>query len=160
MTKNEFDTARMKFGLTQLDLDGLANWIEQHPDVLVELNIKLDEKRVLADFAKTYPKLRAQIIAEVFNPADFNAVHELGYDKIVWVADGFDENTFLANAKALDLYAVALRADSPLIQLSAETGKSGVPVWAYTINSNEAAKFLSDVGVAGIYTDSLIHAEN
>lgn len=160
MTKTEFLGARMKYDLTQATLDTLADWIRNHPDVTVELNVKSNVKEILGAFARKYPDLLGQIVAEVYDPADYAIIRSFEYQNIVWVADQYDEQALLEMAQRMDLFAIALRADHPSISLAKELNTMGIPLWAYTVNSIQVASRLSNLGVSGIYTDSLIPHRN
>jgi len=152
-TKSEFDTLTMNHGHTQMDLDDLASWMDDKPDVIVELNVKAEELRILSDFADMYPVLLNRIVAEVYDPSEYADVGALGYDNILWVADDFTHDRILEIEASHDFYAIALRYNAAQIVI-AQTIRT--PVWAYTVNSDHVAITLSEMGVDGIYTDYLI----
>lgn len=160
MSKAEFMSARMKFGLTQLDIDALAAWLVRRPNAIVELNIKTDAQQTLADFANSHGELVDQIIAEIFDPSEYVATQNLGYRNILWVADDSMREELFSTAERLDLYAIALRLNSPLLSLAPDLNKYGVPLWVYTVNTIEEAAVLSGIGVDGVYTDSLVYTLN
>ncbi|MCV2894796.1 glycerophosphodiester phosphodiesterase family protein [Lentibacter sp. XHP0401] len=160
LTKKDFNALTMRHGLTALDLDGLAAWMKTHPNTLVNLNVKKETQRILTDFAASYPNLKYRVIVEVYDLETFSEIKAIGYDKLLWVADHYDDASVLAALKSLDFYAITFAANSQTLDRAELLENIDIPLWIYTINSASIAVKLADAGVDGIYTDSLIYMQS
>lgn len=156
LEKDEFGTLAMRYNLTSLDLNELAEWMNNKPTTLVNLNIKKDALKVLSNFALSFPELRDRVIVEVYTPSTSDAFIAQGFTKLLWVADDYDDETILANLISHDFYAVTFAANKKTLLRAALLMDSNTPLWIYTINAVENATILENAGVDAIYTDSLI----
>jgi len=156
MTLEEFRSLQSPHGLTQLDLDGLARWLERHPDHLIITDIKARNVEGLKIIAERYPRLRDQIVPQIYQPETAAAVRSLGFDRLILTLyrSEIQDRRVVEFATENPVWAVTMpvgrAADSDLAgQLEAQ----GVVVYAHTVNDHSLAVTLREKGVFGVYSD-------
>ncbi len=62
-------------------MDRLAEILQQHPQVSVITDTKEDNLAILTYIQKNYPQIVAQVIPQIYQYEEYDAVKALGYDK-------------------------------------------------------------------------------
>ncbi|MDD5747424.1 MAG: glycerophosphodiester phosphodiesterase family protein, partial [Candidatus Omnitrophica bacterium] len=79
----EFRGLTLEYGLTQLTLDDLAQWMRKFPDVYIVTDIKRDNLRALEKIRAAYPELTARYIPQIYRFEEYSPVRSLGYENII-----------------------------------------------------------------------------
>ncbi|MFC1703667.1 sulfatase-like hydrolase/transferase [Candidatus Omnitrophota bacterium] len=154
---SEFKKLTMENNLTQLSLDDLAAWLEEHPDVFIVTDIKTDNIKGLLRIKETFPELAHQFVPQVYYFKEYHQARKLGYQHIIltlYIAQYRDEE-ILTFADNNCLTAVTMPINRALTSLPVELNKRRIFSYAHTVNSRQLLGNLKKNGVYGIYTDSL-----
>lgn len=145
MPHREFMAARMRAGLTPMDVDALLAWMGAHPDVRVVTDVKGDNLAVLARLAAT--ARRDQFIPQVYAEPEIEAARALGFRDIIFT--NYRAKLSVDELRRLDpeLYAVTVPwRQAPALERT---------VFAHTVNNRLIHNWLLLRGVDGIYTDAM-----
>src|SRR5690606_26417182 len=136
-SKRDFDALSMHFGLDQLDVDELVDWLEAHPDVRVVTDIKEDNLSGLYYIAARAGDVLPRIIPQIYAAGEYERVRGLGFSNLILTLyrDGMDDRQLLDFLPDHDVLAVTL----PLRRaLDGETASllaaQGVFVYAHSVN--------------------------
>ena len=158
-SRSEFVSARMKAGLTQLGIHGLFRWMEEHPDALVVTDAKANNLDVLKLIAQADLPIRSRIVPQVYDFGEYAVARGMGFSRVVLSVyrmseDGETISRFVLRERPWALTAPLwriMRGDfDELLQ------RSGTFIYAHTVNDASQWVALSEKGVDGIYTDSLV----
>lgn len=79
----QYQQCRVMSKYTPLDMDTLAEILQQNPQITIITDTKEDNLAILTYIQKNYPQLVAQIIPQIYQYEEYAAVKALGYDKII-----------------------------------------------------------------------------
>ncbi len=144
---------------TNCTLDSLADWMREHPSSSVITDVKGRNLAALKIIRKTLPDAERRVIPQVYNPANFKVVREMGFEQIIWTLyryGGSEPKILDWVEKFQPPFAVTMPKRWAESDLPTKLAEKGIPTFTHTINSRAAAKkFMSTFGITEIYTDFL-----
>lgn len=144
-------------GLTSLDEESLGRWLKLHPDAIVVTDCKWANIDALALLSVVIPEALPQLVPQIYSFEEYDAVRALGFERLILTTYRMEaQDEEVADfAASHDLEAVTMPEDRAFGNLPARLAEIGVPSYAHTIN--DAGKFsrLQELGIHGIYTDTL-----
>jgi len=160
-TLEEFKNFEMVGDLTQMSMDDVAKWFENHGDVYLITDIKEDNAKALEKIINDYPELQSRIIPQIYFFKEYKYLVDLGYDKIMLMLHRANYHHDLVKDFIMEkeIFAISL----PTNQFGQEgdlikkAGELGIPVFTHTINNREEVIKFENVGIYGVYTDFLIN---
>jgi glycerophosphoryl diester phosphodiesterase len=162
MTSAEFRSSSTTCGVTQLTLDDLAGWMNRNPAVTVVTDIKARNIEALRIISANWPDLRRRFIPQIYHPETFEAVRELGFDRVIFTLyrGEFSDRLVIDFAMNRPLWAVTMTSQRAVTgSLAEQLSALGVVVFAHTVNDHWTADRLRQRGVYGVYTDWLSPAD-
>jgi glycerophosphoryl diester phosphodiesterase len=157
----EFLAADMLRGLTQLSIDGLAEWLESHPDAFIITDVKNRNLAALARLNDRYARYCPRIIPQIYNRDEYEPVKALGFSRIIFTLyrSNASDKEILAFVADQPVFAVAMPAKRAIeSNLALLLRGQGVIVYAHTVNDPKLVDHLGERGVHGVYTDFLMPA--
>lgn len=159
----QYQQCRVMSKYTPLDMDTLAEILQQNPQVTIITDTKEDNLAILTYIQKNYPQLVAQIIPQIYQYEEYAAVKALGYDKIILTLYKMtDERNGARIAKFVQehqIYAVTMPVELVSTGLAQTLQSYGIAVYMHTVNSLQQTVTAINAGAYGIYTDSLLPEE-
>lgn len=158
VTYDEFMELNFINNLTQLDIDGVISLFDTYPTLHIITDTKYDNIKMLTYIAENYPDYIKRFIPQIYTFDEYYKVANLGYENIIFTSYKayIDNKTLLEFAKGKELFAITIpyeRAQDGLAKGIYE--KTGIPVYAHTVNDVEIYKGIKEKGIYGIYTDTL-----
>ncbi|MFP4011507.1 MAG: endonuclease/exonuclease/phosphatase family protein [Spirochaetaceae bacterium] len=156
-------------GVTPVDVDDLAAFLAEHPDVRLVTDVKRDNLRALARIAERLEDHGRRVIPQIYHPDEAAEVLELGYERFIWTLYRFrgnrsPERVFFEARTLVErhgdaLYAVAMPV--PVVEdgTAERLAARGIRTYAHTINTCREYERLRELGVDGIYTDELARSD-
>jgi len=154
----DFRSLPSVYGLSHLDLEGLAEWMLDNPGVLIVTDIKERNIEGLRLIAEEYPEHRHRIVPQIYHPESYLEVKELGYVHVIFTLykTNLTDQQVVVFATEHPLFGVTMPARRAMEgTLPAELAANGVRVFAHTVNDYLTLKMLQSKGVYGVYTDWL-----
>lgn len=129
--------------LSATTVSAVAAWMKRHPHVSIVTDMKSGNEHL--------PLLKRalgteRVIPQIYHPDEFSAVKQLGYDKIIFTAYRWKDDSWRRKINDVDLWAVTI----PKERWQQSKGIKH-PVYLHTVNEPLAGDF-------GLYTDCLIPA--
>jgi hypothetical protein len=146
----------MSGGLTPLALRPLRNWLHFRHDAQIVTDIKSDNLLGLRNIAISLGDMSARVIPQIYEPEEYAAVRELGFDQIIYTTYKSRKNPLqiLWFAASEELFAVTLpKSRVARYYLGERLNKLGVAVYTHTVNDVEQVNSFKKMGVTGFYTD-------
>jgi glycerophosphoryl diester phosphodiesterase len=145
-------------GLTSLDLEGLVSWLEAHPDAVVVTDVKWENLQALAVLRSEVPGAENRLIPQIYTFHEYAGVRELGFERIILTLyrNPAGDHEVADFARSVPLFAVTMPLARAFGGLPSVLDEAGVPCLVHTVNSPRNAERLAELGVDGIYTDSLV----
>jgi glycerophosphoryl diester phosphodiesterase len=145
-------------GLTSLDLEGLVSWLEAHPDAVVVTDVKWENLQALARLRSEVPGAERRLIPQIYGFHEYSRVRELGFERIILTLyrSPASDGEVVDFARSVPLVAVTMPLARAFDGLPSLLDEAGVPSLVHTVNSPRNAERLAELGVDGIYTDSLV----
>lgn len=158
----DFMAARMRGGLTQMDLEALLDWMRRHPDARVITDAKADNLAVLRAIAEQAAGGLQAFIPQAYAPDEVAEIRRLGFQDVIltlYRIPGAGGAELEAALGGLDLFALPVPAHraNALMALALAAGIRGA---VHTINDPAAATRLASVGATLLYTDYLVPARD
>jgi len=148
-----------KSRFTKCTLDGLALWMEEHPDASIVTDVKEHNLKALHMIHETLPNPQRRIIPQVYQPKNFGKVKEIGFNQVIWTLyrfKGSDEEVLEWAAQFYGPFAITMPKRRVESTLPREFEKRHIPTYVHTVNSaEEFEKLVSGFGITEIYTDFL-----
>lgn len=148
---------------TPLTMDTLARILQEHPEVRIITDTKEDNLAILTYIQKQYPQLTGQIIPQIYQYNEYDAVKALGYDQIIltlYKMSGERDGARIAKfAQTHPLYAVTMSVELASSDLAKTLQSYGIAVYMHTVNSLQQTVTAINAGAYGIYTDTLLPQE-
>ncbi|MDO5716293.1 MAG: sulfatase-like hydrolase/transferase [Tissierellia bacterium] len=157
LTKSEFMDAEEVHGFTQMDLNLLIQWFQEHEDAILVTDSKRNTIQTLTYIKEKAPELLDRIWPQIYAQEEYLPVKQLGYENIIYTLymSGDSDEEVSSFAKDHPLRAVTMekrRYDGGLGKLLID---QGIRVFVHTINDRTQATELLNQGVKGIYSDRL-----
>ena len=157
-----FENYKIFNKFTPVTLQQLFVFLDENPHITIITDTKYRDYSSLRYIAEQHPAIRDRFIPQIYVFEDFDYVRSLGFDRII--ATVYDMPVDLKFAPAeiarmareLGVYAVAipdeLMHDPEYIE---QLNLMNINFYVHTINSVERARELFDLGVVGIYSNTL-----
>ncbi len=138
-------------------LDSLASWLLDKPEVKIVTDIKHDNLKGIRFIIEKYPNLKAQLIPQFYQPAEYDILKKLGFDDLIWILYQYkgSKKSVVDLSQEMDLLAVSMRASQAKSRVY-QTLLKFHRIFVYTINDEKIkSKLMKRYQVSGIYTDFL-----
>ncbi len=159
----QYQQCRVMNKYTPLNLEKLAEILQQHPQVSIITDTKENNLAILTYIQKKYPQIVAQIIPQIYQYDEYDAVRALGYERIIltlYKMTGALNGTDIAKfVQAHQIYAVTMPVERVSSGLAKTLQSYGIAVYMHTVNSLQQTVTALNAGAYGIYTDSLLPEE-
>lgn len=163
ITCAQYQQCRVLNRYTPLTLETLADIVEAHPQVHIITDTKEDNLALLTAIRKQEPQLVGQIIPQIYQYSEYEAVKDLGYDQIILtlykMTDERDGNRIARFVQDHSIYAVTMSVDLARTGLAKTLQSYGIAVYMHTVNSLSQTMTALNAGAYGIYTDTLLPQE-
>ena len=154
----DFLKLKMKGGLTQLSLDRLAAWLAAHPDAYIVTDIKERNVDALRLIAQRHPAVQRQIIPQIYQFQEYDAVRALGYRHIIFTLYmcGAPDDAIVDFCRTHALLAVTMDLPRALqTTLPERLHALDLFLYVHTINTPAEVRALEARHINGFYTDAL-----
>jgi len=155
-TLDQFLSDRAMAGLTLLDLAGLEDWLEAHPDVSIITDTKSEANYTFLEFLYGRSETMAdRFIPQAYSYEEYTQIKELGYDRIILTLYKIqtDPDTLAAFAAQEHPWAVTIPWERLNDQLMSKLSATGVSIYTHSVNSVDTFEAWKDKGLTGLYTD-------
>lgn len=159
VSERSFFKDKMVNNLTQMNLDMLLKWLQEHKNIFIISDTKnIAVIKILAYINKVYPDIKQRIIPQIYFFHEYKQVIDLGYDNIIFALYKL-KNTeeeiidFISKHK---LVAVSLDKKRAQQGLAFKIKNLGVSPIVHTINDLNTEKLFRKLGVDTFFTDFLI----
>lgn len=151
--------AEARAGFTPCTLKTLVDWLAATPGVRVVLDLKSGAMDAYRTIAATYPDLRPRLIPQFYQPQDYGALRDLGYQDVIWTLYQYagDDASVLAALRGMDLLGLAMPPERLAAGLARKArAETGVLSWVHTINTQADLDAAVQAGAAEVFTDVLV----
>ena len=146
-------------GYKNCTLDTLAEWMNNNPSAYIVTDVKENNLKALRVMRERLPNFQKRVIPQIYNPANFKEVKEMGYEQIIWTLyrfPGSNEQVFDWVDTFRGAVAVTMPLNRGVSNLPKALGKIAIPTYVHTINAPEKmTQLFDDFKVTEIYTDYL-----
>lgn len=148
--------------LEVLTFDKLEAILKKNPGIRIVTDTKGDNPELLTAIADKYPDLVGRIIPQIYDYDEYQTVHDLGYQDIIFTIyklNEIDAGKLAGFVSENDIYAVTM--PDYYVQkgiLSTLSGK-GIPVYVHPVDTYEKALRLQRQGACGFYSGTLLPEE-
>ena len=157
MTRQEFLSTPRLDGLTSLDTDRLAAWLESHPGARIVTDVKWKPVDGAAYLLRTIPDATTRLIPQAYDWDELPRLHALGFSEPILTTyrRRFTDDELIERGGREAILAVTIPAARASTTLLRRLDAAGVAVFAHTANSRPVARSLRRRGVQAVYTDRL-----
>lgn len=159
----QYQQCRVLNRYTPLTMDTLARILQEHGDVRIITDTKEDNLAILTKIQKDYPQIVGQIIPQIYQYDQYDAVKALGYEQIILtlykMSEERDGVRIAKFAQTHPLYAVTMSVELASDDLAKTLQSYGIAVYMHTVNSLQQTVTAINAGAYGIYTDTLLPQE-
>ncbi len=145
---------------TKCTLDGLATWMETHPEAIIVTDVKEGNLEALKIIATTLPDADDRVIPQIYDPKNFKTVKAMGFDSIIWTLYRYRGKTEAVLEEVASFegpVAITMPKTRAVAGLSQALHEIEVPSYVHTINAEEEVlSLMEDHKVSEVYTDFLI----
>lgn len=127
--------------MSDLDLQGLIDWLDDHPGVTIVTDIKTDNLSGLELIKRTGSQGR--FIPQIYRPEQYAPVRKLGFSRVIFADRTGESENWFPWVNTAELWAVAIPKSKAHL---AEQIRH--PVYIYTVNKPTKG--------VGLYTDCLV----
>ncbi len=147
---------------TPMWLGSVAGFLESHPHLYIVTDVKENNVEAAQVIAEEYPELMDRFIIQIYRDSQYDKVHDLGFDNIIYTLYDVDKelkadvNHWIKFAQAHPLLGYTY--PDTWLEVEGYTQKmleTGVPLFTHTINKPEQAEKCYADGLTGIYTDEV-----
>ncbi len=140
-------------------LDGLAQWMKNHPSTIIVTDVKESNLNALATIVKTLPSANQRVIPQIYQPEHYLAVKKMGFEFIIWTLYRYSGNINDVLRRVDEFkgpFAITMPTTLARTTLPKNLSQRGIPTYVHTVNDHiEAKVFKEKYGVTEIYTDFL-----
>lgn len=150
--------ARAGAGYTPCTLETLSAILRDHPGLRIVLDLKSRAMAAYARIAETRPELLPRLVPQFYQPEDYAALRDMGYDDVIWTLYQFGgtTETVLASLRGMDLLGLVMPRERLEAGLATKArAATGVLSWVHTINSRAELDAALAMGAAEVFTDVL-----
>ena len=166
-TAKAFKSRVMNYGLTQMDLSDLINWMQKNDDVYIVTDIKQNNLENLQMLHGLAGPLSKRIIPQIYQLSSYKSVREMGYENVIYTnykshISGDDLISFMTDNS---LYALTVPVETVTDKLIKSAQSLNTPIFVHRgsdgtpkdlLNTVEGAESVKLQGISGIYTDYLV----
>lgn len=154
-TLEEFKNSKTFQSLTLMELDDLAQWLQNHPDTYIITDAKRRNIEFLKLISENHPDIQNQIIPQIYYFSEYQPVKKMGYENIIltlYRLNNSDEE-IVSFVKMNPVFAVTMPIEHGFSQLPSMLRDVNIPTYVHTVNDLSTYEKLRENGVFGIYTD-------
>ena len=160
-TAIDFQNMNMRYNLTPMTLEKLGPWLKANPDIVVITDIKGSNTKCLTLIKNMMGGKTQQIIPQIYSPEEYEDVQKLGFKNIILTVYNIELSQEKLNELAQfseDKALFALTVPKKWIDEDLDNWRpnDSVRLLTHTINDENTARQLMELGVSGIYTDYII----
>lgn len=163
MSLAEFRASRIYGCFTPLTLADAAAFFREHPDMTLVTDIKERFDEAAEVIAEACADFSDRVVVQIYEESQYGIARTLGFERIAYTLyalpweEKLDTAAHTAFAQTHDLewiaFDVSLCDHAVFLE---EMLRIGVPLYVHTVNEKETTEFLLDIGIAGVYTDTII----
>lgn len=152
---NELAEAHVDF--RSCDLDQLAAWLSDKPDVMIITDIKHHNLQGIEFITERHPAMKKQLIPQFYQPEEYAVLKAQGFEQLIWILYQYEgsKRSVVELSADMDLLALSMRtaqAKSRTLQKLRQQHR----IFVYTINkAHTIGRLQNNFGVSGFYTDFL-----
>lgn len=156
-TKAEYDSMKSRHGYTQMDMEKTVEWFRNHKDAYLITDVKTENVKVLEKISKLAPDLKDRIIPQIYKFEEYEPVKKVGFEKIILTLylSNYTADQLADFATSHNLYAVTMSLSKFEKGLGNRLIQIGVPIFVHTINRQNLANQILEMGARRVYTDTL-----
>ena len=153
-----FRNRNMRYNLTPMTLTDATLWLGENPEVRIITDFKEENITGLIALKKAMGGNLDQIIPQVYNMEEYEAVQTMGYTDTIFTAYKItlDETKMSEFKKMKNLFALTVPKKWIDEHINALLPEDAPQILTHTINDPSVAEDLKAYGVSGFYTDYLI----
>ncbi len=150
-------------GFTPLDLTAVREFFVKNPSARIVTDVKSGNINALRKIAEFFPDFAERFIAQIYQPDEFVEVINIGYKDLIWTlyryphiyepAEIMSHINRWEDEYAVRLFAVTIPVPAVEKEIVEVLMKTGIPVYAHTVNMCDEYVRLIRLGVSSIYTD-------
>ncbi len=157
-TLEEFLGQKFMGKYTSMDLDFLASFMRQHPDLMIVADSKSNILDVSEFIAENYPDLTDRFIMQIYHISEYTPIHNMGFIYIIYTlyrAEAYEKTpaTLISNTEEYDLVGITFKHSwinkSEFFYELSENVK--VPLFVHTVDNPDKIDSILERGVY-IYT--------
>ena len=139
------------------DLDHLATWLSDKPEVKIITDIKHHNLKGIEFILERHPAMKQQLIPQFYQPEEYAVLKVMGFAQLIWILYQYEgsKSSVVELSAEMDLLALSMRtaqAKSRTLQKLRKQHR----IFVYTINKPHTIRRLqTNYGVSGFYTDFL-----
>ena len=144
--------------LKPCDLEGLNQWLLNHPKAFIVTDIKHNNLQGLELINRTIKNAKYKVIPQIYQPDQYQPTIDLGYPFIIWTLYQFpgDNKAAVKAYKQMDLFAITMPQHRAKQGLAKILNEPEIPTYVHTINNlAEAKNYQNKYGLSSVYTDFL-----
>lgn len=149
------DLAKWYKDYTPCNLESLVWWLQDNPEKFLVPDIKEKNTEALTLISKTYPEIQNRIIAQIYQPSEYEKVSNIWYENIIWTTYKYTESNeqILVELGKMNLFAVSM--DRPRMEsgLSQMTSSAWYFTYVHTLNTRSELAGARNAWVDEIMTD-------
>ena len=155
---DEFKNMKMIDGQTQMTMEDLAKWMEDHEDAYVVLRTTEEKDNLLMKVKEDYPDLRFRFIPEIKYFDHYFTLSFRGFRNIILnlAETEYSEDEVLDFLNMHPHFGVAISEKQAKSGLAKKIEKAGVNSYVDSINKERKVKKLERKGVYGVFTDDIL----
>ena len=137
----------------------MISWLDQNQSAFIITDVKNDNLKALELISQKVPDFEKKVIPQIYNPANYNKVKDMGYQQIIWTLyryKGTDADVLKWADEFHGPFAITMPKTRAESNLPKQLAEKNISTYVHTVNSAEEADFfLDNFGVTEIYTDFL-----
>jgi hypothetical protein len=154
----EFEKRLQDNGLQNCTLDTLAEWLVRNPGKRIVTDVKDENLAALTTIATLFPDLVPRFVPQAYQPNEIGQIRALGYEQVFWTLYRFSggQDEIIRHLHKAPVEALVMPETFALTGLGREVEQAtGIKSYVHTVNNPVAAGCYADLGISGVYTDTL-----
>ena len=154
----EFNTLATSYkDYTACNLESLINWLKNNPNTFLVPDIKEKNVEALKVISKKYPEMQDRIIAQIYQPNEYQQIWNTWYKNIIWTTYKYTGTNKQILLELAEMDVVALAMDTTRMEngLAQMTSSAWYYTYVHTLNSTEELQIAQNAWVDEIITDFL-----
>jgi glycerophosphoryl diester phosphodiesterase len=168
-TDEQFKSIKIRDKFTPLDIDDIANIIKDHEDIYIvtdskrsDVNLFMEDiAQINSAMEKTQSGLSKRVIVQAYNVECLKIMEDFpDFDKIIFTTyqSGLNEDGIIDVIKKYgdDLFALTIYKKTVNDKIIEAAKAEECPVYVHTVNDIDEAEHFFNMGVFGVYSDTLL----